>query len=408
MSTPLRLGILGARRGQSCIEPMRALGVEVVALCDRDPTALARTLAQFPGPCGCDTLDALLADDGIDAVFLANHFHEHAPAAIRALQAGKHVLSECAACFSPAEAVALVEAAEHSGRIYMLAENYPYMLHNQEIRRLYREGAIGRAQYAECEYVHPSSAEERLGRSPGLDHWRSWLPATCYATHSVAPPCWITDGVPRWVSAFVVPYAADDPQHVGACLRRDVSSTLMIGLDNGVLVKALHLGLRGHGKWTSVHGTRGLLENARSGDQDRVQLRVEAFDAPDGQVTDRTWKPHFPEHHTEAMRAGHGGGDFFTCLEFVRAIQTGIQPWLDAPRGCAISLCGILGWRSALAGGARIEIPDLRDPAARDRLRHDTWTPGPQHGPTSVLGAISPGAAEIAHAQEVWARRVNA
>ncbi len=39
--------------------------------------------------------DRFLEHD-IDAVILANCFHEHAPFAIKALEAGKHVMSECA------------------------------------------------------------------------------------------------------------------------------------------------------------------------------------------------------------------------------------------------------------------------------------------------------------------------
>lgn len=48
------------------------------------------------------------------------HVHD----AIRCLRAGKHVLSEVAACWTMAEAVALHEAAHASNHTYMPAENY--------------------------------------------------------------------------------------------------------------------------------------------------------------------------------------------------------------------------------------------------------------------------------------------
>ena len=127
--------------------------------------------------------DRFLEHD-MDAVILANYFHQHAPFAIKALRAGKHVMSETSACFTLAQGVALVEAVEQSGKIYMFAENYPYMVFNQEMRRVYRSGLIGEFKYGEGEYVHPMDAESRNRISPGLNHWRNWLPATYYNTHT--------------------------------------------------------------------------------------------------------------------------------------------------------------------------------------------------------------------------------
>ena len=76
-------------------------------------------------------------------------------------------MSECAACHTPAEGVALIRAVEETGRIYLFAENYPYMAYNQEMRRLYREGTVGTFLYGEGEYVHPDSARTKAGRSFG-------------------------------------------------------------------------------------------------------------------------------------------------------------------------------------------------------------------------------------------------
>jgi len=49
------------------------------------------------------------------------------------------------------DAVALVRAAEKSDAIYMLAENYPYMKFNQEMRRVYQNGDLGKVLFAEGE-----------------------------------------------------------------------------------------------------------------------------------------------------------------------------------------------------------------------------------------------------------------
>ena len=116
-----------------------------VALCDTDEQRL-RDAAEETGAEAYTDYDKFLEHD-TDAVIVTNSFHEHAPYAIQALNAGKHVLSETAACFTLAEGVELIEAVEKTGRIYMFAENYQYNLFSQEITRVFRSGKLGQFIY---------------------------------------------------------------------------------------------------------------------------------------------------------------------------------------------------------------------------------------------------------------------
>jgi predicted dehydrogenase len=95
----------------------------------------------------------------MDAVVLANYFHEHAPFAIKALAAGKHVMSETSCNATLAEGVALCRAVEKSGKIYMLAENYPYTQFHMEMRRLYQHGRDRRGHLCRGR-VQPSDGEQ--------------------------------------------------------------------------------------------------------------------------------------------------------------------------------------------------------------------------------------------------------
>jgi predicted dehydrogenase len=99
------------------------------------------------------------------------------------------------ACATLGEGVALARAVESSKKIYMLAENYPYMAYNQEMRKLYKEGLIGDFKYGEGEYIHPDPADVKLRRSCGINHWRNWIPPTYYCTHAIAPVMFITTRV---------------------------------------------------------------------------------------------------------------------------------------------------------------------------------------------------------------------
>ena len=211
---PITVGVVGVGRGRTFARGSEAAtGLRLVALCDTWEERLEQERLELAARGTAVTnytdYERFLGHD-MDAVVLANHFHEHAPFAIAALRSGRHVMSECAACHTPAEGVALIRAVEETGRIYLFAENYPYMAYNQEMRRLYREGTVGTFLYGEGEYVHPDSARTKLARSRGMDHWRNWIPATYYCTHSLAPVMYITDTRPVKVNGFVVPYSADD------------------------------------------------------------------------------------------------------------------------------------------------------------------------------------------------------
>ncbi len=97
--------------------------------------------------------DEFLSQD-FDAVLLATFCLEHAPDAIKCLQAGKHVLSEVIAFYTMAEGVQLVEAVEKSGLVYQLAENYPFSAAHMWLAKHWREGLFGELMYAEYEYMH--------------------------------------------------------------------------------------------------------------------------------------------------------------------------------------------------------------------------------------------------------------
>ena len=403
---PIRLGVIGVGRGMSFARAsLAATGMELVALCDKDE----KRLAEAAGSLGVATYtdyDRFLEHD-FDAVVLANYFYEHAPFAIKALEAGKHVMSETSACFTVAQGVALIEAVERSGCTYMFAENYPYMVFNQEMRRLFQAGKVGTFTYGEGEYVHPMSADDRLRISPGLAHWRNWIPATYYCTHALAPLMCITDTWPTMVNGFIMPYPKDDPVAQRSPRAGDAASVIMLRMNNGAVVKLLQVYLRGHGVWVRVHGSRGQMENLRHGNTRMVRLRREQYHEERVDPEEQIYLPDFPEHHAEAMATGHGGGDYFMLLRFGEAIRSGQQPYLDVYRGVTMSIVGILAYRSALDNSNTIVIPNLSDPAERDRYREDHWNPNPLERTIdspwpSIEGQIKNTKQQLDYARSVW------
>ena len=171
----IRIGVLGAYRGTSMINYcIRAENAEVVAICDKATELLEqhRKSAEGLNITFYDNFDDFILHD-MDAVVLANYANEHAPFAIRALKAGKHVFSEVLPVQTMKEAVELIEAVEETGLVYAYGENYCYMPAPYEMRKLYREGKIGEFEYGEGEYIHNCEPIWHNITYGEADHWRN-------------------------------------------------------------------------------------------------------------------------------------------------------------------------------------------------------------------------------------------
>src|SRR5947209_15946570 len=114
-------------------------GGRVVALSSRDPKKLAGdwtsiqgnfgprgTQMDLSGLAGYRDVAELLADPSVDLVDLCVPNDEHAALAIRALEAGKHVLVEKPIALTTADADAMVAAARASGKLLMVAHVLPF------------------------------------------------------------------------------------------------------------------------------------------------------------------------------------------------------------------------------------------------------------------------------------------
>jgi predicted dehydrogenase len=381
--------------------------MKLVALCDTWEDRL-REVGKRYGVTIYTDYDRFL-DHDMDAVILANYFHEHAPFAIKALEAGKHVMSECTCNSTLAEGVELCRTTEKTGLIYMLAENYPYTAFNMEMRRVYQSGEIGEVTYAEGEYNHPMQARDRLAISPGMNHWRSWMPSTYYCTHALAPLMYITETMPVRVNGLSIACREVDEESVRV---GDPGSVILCRMNNGSVFRIFGLHLPGHSNWYRVHGARGAMEITRGpGYFGPGQIRVwhEDWDLKPGELRERSYVPDWPDHADLARKAGHGGGDFWTNFTFANAIRSGTPPFLDVYRGVAMSSVGILAWKSALEEGKPLEVPDFRKEASRKEYENDTYSPFPSHAtqgyerlPPSILGTPKPSKKGIAQAKQVW------
>lgn len=378
MSRKIKVGVFGGGRGQAMVDVLaKHPDAELTAVCEKYRPLLeqCRKKANDAGVnIACYEEFERFFEHDMDAVVLANYATEHAPYAVRLLDSGRHVTSEIMAVATMDEAVELVEAVERSGKVYTYAENYCYFRGTQEMRRLYRSGALGRFMHGEGEYIHdcgPFWADIAYGER---NHWRNWMPSTYYCTHALGPLVTITGCRPVRVTGYETPNVL---RRTYGCLSSD-AALVACQMDNGAIAKFIpSAGVKREPAaiWFAVYGTKGSCETDRWGDgTDRVHVYIE------GEGEAKSYKPEFSlETELSKKVGGHGGSDFYTMHFFLEAIlgRSGKDQAIDVYTALDMTLPGILAYRSIWEGNVPIDVPDFRDKAQRERWRGDDWSPDP-------------------------------
>jgi predicted dehydrogenase len=161
--------------------------VEVAYTCDADMRRAERASAEVAkatggkAPKAVQDFRRLLDDKGVDVLVVATCNHWHAPAAILACAAGKHVYVEKPCSHNPREGELMVQAArKYDRRVQMGNQRRSWPAVQEAIEQL-RAGAIGRVYLAQSWYTnHRGSIGKGKPGSPpeGLDYelWQGPAP----------------------------------------------------------------------------------------------------------------------------------------------------------------------------------------------------------------------------------------
>jgi len=157
MGKVTRWGILGASnfaRHHMAPAIHQAEDAELVALATADPARALPFQAFCPALRVVGSYEALLADPGIDAVYIPLPNHLHVGWTAKALRAGKHVLCEKPLAMSAAEIDGLIALRDQTG--LLAAEAFMIVHHPQFIRtrQLVTEGAIGRIEHVDVAFSY--------------------------------------------------------------------------------------------------------------------------------------------------------------------------------------------------------------------------------------------------------------
>lgn len=165
---PVRLGLLGAanigRQFAAAVKGSRK--VTIAAVASRGAERAAAYAAENGIPRWHDSYEALLSDPAIDAVYLPLPNNLHAEWAIRAVQAGKHVLCEKPLALSAPQVSEILDAARQHDRL--VVEGYPWLAQPQtaRLRSLLDSGAIGAVRQIAVSFSAPFSDPANIRLRP--------------------------------------------------------------------------------------------------------------------------------------------------------------------------------------------------------------------------------------------------
>src|SRR5260370_2200159 len=168
----------------------RAAHAEVAYVCDVDPVVLAKGGATMGGvesksPRAVGDFRKALEDKDVDALVIAAPDHWHTPAALLALQEGKHVYVEKPCGHNPREGELLVEAQRKHGRVVQMGTQQRSAPRSIEIVQAIKAGAIGQPYLARTWYANTRGTIGRGKAAPvpaNLDYelWQGPAPRTPY------------------------------------------------------------------------------------------------------------------------------------------------------------------------------------------------------------------------------------
>jgi predicted dehydrogenase len=181
----LRIGVLGAARitPAALITPARSVpGVEVAAVAARDPGRAAAFATKHQIRQTFSSYAELLADSSIGAVYLPLPNGLHAEWAIRAAEAGKHVLCEKPMTANAAEAQQVADAAAKAGVV--VTEAFHYRYHPLMARVLELLPQLGEVRHVEAKLCFPLPGSRDIRYSYELGGG-AMMDAGCYAVHAL-------------------------------------------------------------------------------------------------------------------------------------------------------------------------------------------------------------------------------
>jgi UDP-N-acetylglucosamine 3-dehydrogenase len=160
---PLRAGVVGLGmmgRNHVRVWDEAVEGVELVAVADPDPVALARATTGRRAR-GFEDAERMLAEEELDLVSIVAPTSLHLPVTLAALRSGANVLVEKPIAATRDEATQMIDAAEAAGRMLTVGHIERFNPAIRELRRRLAAGELGRIFQVKATRLGPFPARIR-------------------------------------------------------------------------------------------------------------------------------------------------------------------------------------------------------------------------------------------------------
>jgi predicted dehydrogenase len=383
----VRVGLIGCgRRGLSHLGDLVGIEkVEIKAVCDVVPEQVAKAQAFIEKaghrrPEGYDKGDhhfeELVKRDDLDLVYIATPWTGHAPMALAAMNAGKHVGLEVPAVRTVEECWQLVAASERTRRHCVMLENCCYGWNEMLVLNMARAGMFGELLHGECAYDHDLRKIVFENASEGL--WRRaehiGRNGNLYPTHGLGPVAQYM-GIHEgdrfdYIVSMSSPEAgltdyrkgrvpAGDPKWQEKYDCGDVNTSLIkTARGRTIMLQHCVANPRVYDRINLIAGTKGIfrdyparlyLEGQPGGDKwTGLKGQQDRFEAP-------LWK----ELKKVARKGGHGGMDFVMSWRLAECLRKGVAPDMNVYDGAAWSVPAPLSEESVAKGSAPVAFPDF-------------------------------------------------
>jgi len=318
--------------------------VEVVAVSDLFPdrcTNLAKA-------CRCSktypSLEEMVKDDKIEAIFLATDAPSHAHHAMLVLEHGKHVGSCVPAVWGSLEdADKLFQTVKKTGLKYMMFETSCFHEELYAMRQLYKDGKLGKILYSEGEYFHYQSTP-----LPSYKEWRVGGPPQWYPTHSNAYYIGVTDGTFTEVSCMGIPSRIECLKPQNNVYKNPFGTEIaLFRTGEGAMSR---MGV----SWDTP-GNEGEFGRVRG----ELGSYYTEYITADGQkpVVEGLGRPPLPPN---VDAGGHRGSHGYLTSEFVESILLNRKPLVSVDVALNMTVSGIVAHQSALKDGELLKIPQYK------------------------------------------------
>jgi len=313
--------------------------VEVVAVSDLFPDRCA----QLAAACRCKktypSLEELVKDDSIEAVFVATDAPSHCRHCIDVMNHGKHVATAVPAVWARLDdADRLYETVKRTGLNYMMFETSCFRPDLYAMRQVYRAGGFGKLIYSEGEYYHYACAT--------IDSYKGWrigLPPQWYPTHSNAYYVGVSGGHFEDVSCMGMRSIRKElqPQNNAYGNGFGTEIALLRTSEGGMARMGVSWDSQGYGG--EIGRVRGEL-----GSMTGTSYQGSIKSLPD------LSRPALP---LNVGAGGHGGSHGYLGNEFVMSILERRKPLVNVAWALNMTVAGIVAHQSAQKDGLLMKIP---------------------------------------------------